>query len=140
MKYSKIASSDAHIPYLEDFWANCQTKFEVRKNLWSRLTLLQIKDFNLPFDISGVIEEDEEVVDLVYIEKVEAYPLLEIDWLMPEEDDLHMRTSPVLAQTEKWLTRKRHSRLGACNFQRIKLVRVHLWLFLVLTKVLLHPL
>lgn len=80
MKYSKIASSDTHIPHLEDFWENRQTNFEVRKKLWSRLTLSQTRDFNLPLDISGVTQEnEEEFVDLVYIEKVEAYPSPEID-------------------------------------------------------------
>lgn len=31
-----------------------------------------------------------------------------------------MRTSPILTQIEKWLTRKKHSRIGACNVQMIQ--------------------
>lgn len=98
MKYLGISSFGAHVHHLEDFLANYQTNFEFRKKFWSRLTMLQIKYFNLPFDILRLIEEnEEEVVDPTYIQKVKAYPLLEIDWSVQEEDDLHKRTSPVLS-------------------------------------------
>ena len=80
MKYSEATSSTLHIPHLEDFWENCQDDFKVRKKLWSRLTLAQIEDFNLPLDVLAMTrEKDEEIIDPTYIEKIEAYPLPEID-------------------------------------------------------------
>jgi hypothetical protein len=106
LRYSKLGSSSLHVSHLEDLWANCQDDFEVRKRLWSRLSLAQIKDFNLTIDTSGVIEEeDEEIVNPSYIEQLDAYPLLKIDWKIPKEDDLHTRTLPILTRIEQWLIR-----------------------------------
>ena len=43
---------------------------------------------------------DEETIEPAYIEKIKAYPLTEIDWTMPEENDLQERTQLILARTE----------------------------------------
>lgn len=58
----------SHVPQLEDFWANCDADYEVRKRWWSRLTLKQIKEFKLQMNVKGVQEDKgEEVVDPFYI-------------------------------------------------------------------------
>ena len=67
LRYSELGSSALHVRYLEDFWANYQDDFEVRKRLWSRLSLAKITDFDLLLDTFGVNEEkNEETVDPTY--------------------------------------------------------------------------
>lgn len=126
LRYSELGSSTLHVPHLEDFWANCQDDFEVRKRLWSRLSLVKIKDFNLPLDTSGYVIEEEGkklltqlTLSKTYIEQVEAYPLLEIAWTIPKEDDLHTRTLPILTRTIIWIIRKKHSKLVARGVQKV---------------------
>lgn len=56
----KNASSFFHSPHLEDFWAKCPDEFEVRKRLWSRLTIKQIIMFNVELETYGLKDDDSE--------------------------------------------------------------------------------
>lgn len=66
------------IPHLEDYCANYANEHVVLKRLWSWFTLSQIVSFSLNVNINGVQEEDENILDPIYIE---SSPLLisEID-------------------------------------------------------------
>ena len=64
-------------------------------------------------------EEDEEIVDPAYIEKIEAFYLQEIDWTKSMEDDLQTRTQPILVRIEQWLMCKRKKRSITYSVHRI---------------------
>ena len=49
----KNVDSFIHVPHLEDYWANCPDEFEVRKRLWSRLTVRKINMFNIDLNTQG---------------------------------------------------------------------------------------
>ena len=92
---------------MEYYWADCLDEFEVRKRLWSRLTINQINVFKININANGIKEDEaEDVIDPFYIEQVEYIPILELDWSKREEDDLMSCTSKVLKRTEKWLKSK----------------------------------
>ena len=87
---------------LEDYWTNFPNEFEVRRRLWSCLTIKQIIMFNVELDTCGLKEEDsEEVLDPFYIDQIECMPIPKIDWGRREEDDVFSHTKDVLARTTK---------------------------------------
>ena len=64
-------------------------------------------------NIKGVEEdENEEVVDPFYTTWVEAFPLPELDWDLPEQHDLQPRNIPTIERTKNWLEDKNKSKLG----------------------------
>ena len=103
----KNAVSLIHSPQLEDFWANCLNEFEVRKRLWSRLTIKQITMFNVELDTYGLKDDDsEEVLDQFYMDQIEYMHIPKIDWEKREENDVYARTKDVIARTAKWIISK----------------------------------
>ena len=103
----KNAVSLVHSPQLKDFWANCLNEFEVRKRLWSCLTIKKIIVFNVELDTYGLKDDDfEEVLDQFYMDQIEYMPIPEIDWEKREENDVYARTKDVIARTAKWIKLK----------------------------------
>lgn len=92
MSNLNILATFMHIPKLEDYWANCSDELEVRKKLWSRMTLRYIITFKLDLNTNSV-EEDEkvDVLDSQFLQKVEVLPISEVDWTKAEEDNLQFQ-------------------------------------------------
>ena len=107
LKYFEMHSSFSHVPQIEDYWVDFQDDNEVRKRFWLRLTMKQVKDFNLQLDTSIIFEEmGKEVVDMEYVKQIKSHPLHTLDWLTLEEDDLQVRTLHVITKTKQWLVSK----------------------------------
>lgn len=67
----------------------------------------QIKSFKVNLNTCGIKEdENKEVVDHLYVEKIECLTMPELNWNKREEDDLFSRMSEVLRRTENWLKMK----------------------------------
>lgn len=74
------ASSLTHVPHLEDYWTNCPDEFEVRKRLWSRLTINQINMFKVDLHTHKINEDEaEEMIDPFYVEQIECIPIPKLD-------------------------------------------------------------
>jgi len=68
----------SHTPKLEDYWEDCSDEFEVRRRLWCRFSLGQIITLNLSRDISGVSDNEEQVIDPQF-EQIKQSPIPKID-------------------------------------------------------------
>ena len=86
---------------------NCIDDLEVKKWAQSCLSIEQIKELNLQFDIHGIEEVGLIVVDPRYYTKVQGTPLEPINWELPKIDDLDVRTSHVPRKTQKQIKMER---------------------------------
>lgn len=63
---SYTASSYEHHPNIEDFWEDCIDEGEVQRRSFMRLTLKNIQNFDISFNIPKDVEEDSVIIDLEY--------------------------------------------------------------------------
>lgn len=71
----------------------------------------QINTFQLKMNVTGVVDNGEDLIDPQYAKKVQGSPIPEIEWDKKEEDQIQMRTFPVIRRTEQWLQKRRLRKL-----------------------------
>lgn len=81
-----------HFPTLEDYWANCEHDFEVRKSDWMRFTIQEIIDYKMGWDVTGVTKDRSDLIDPYFFEWTQVLELPYINWSLPELKDLKERT------------------------------------------------
>lgn len=60
------------------------------------MTLKQIIDYKLGWDINGIIDDGSDIIDLIYVSYVQKQSLDPLDWAQLEEEDLDNRIVAVL--------------------------------------------
>lgn len=95
-----------HFPTMEDYWANCENDFEVRRKDWMRFTVRKIIDYKMGWDVTGIIEDNLDLIDPFFFERIQLLELPYINWSLPELKDLKERTFFVIQRTENWLKNK----------------------------------
>jgi hypothetical protein len=81
-----------HIVDLEDYWANAADEYEVRKRLWSRLSISFIRTIEL-FRVPNQLEDDGEYIQPGFDERQSLSP---IRWSKPELANLITFMIPVV--------------------------------------------
>lgn len=71
---------------------NCENDFEVRKRDWMRFIVQQIIDYNMGWDVIGIIEDSSNLVDPFFFERIQLLELPYINWSLLELKDLKERT------------------------------------------------
>lgn len=105
-------SSYQHQPSIEYFWEDCADENEVLKRDYMRLTLKQIQDFGLSFQILEGVIEDLVVVDPEY-EKLSDKSHPKVDWSKNKVLNMNVRASLVLKRTQDWLEGKWRQAAGS---------------------------
>lgn len=62
-KVIMLVSYEGHIPVLEDFWVGIQDSLESRQRGFYRLTMVQMKEFDIEDDITKDFKDDGELLD-----------------------------------------------------------------------------
>lgn len=95
---------EGHKPRLEEFWANLQYNFEVRENNYYRLSVPQIRDFEIETNLPKELRDDGELLDSIYKEQeIDKKPLSPIRWSAHEDIDIDQITQMVINRTRQWL-------------------------------------
>ena len=95
-----------HIPTIEDFWANAQDDFHVRKLAFSRLSVDMMRAIKWKgLDIPNQLEEDEEVLREDY-NTVEGTELNPVYWDDHQDPSLGAINRTVELHTEWWYNKK----------------------------------
>lgn len=118
---AQLEKNYAHLPALEDFWANCRDEFEVRRRSYSRLTLHQMKDY-LAKDIEGLLDDDGDVLLPMYTRnQIEDQPLPQVNWANKESLSVEERTRQVLKHSKVFLVLKRKKSIPTEQPPRVQL-------------------
>lgn len=93
-----------HQPLLEEFWANLQDQFEVRKRGYERLTIPQMRDFQVKTDILKDTIDDGITLNPKYdMDKVATKDLEPINWVEKEETKIRKISQGVVNISLKWI-------------------------------------
>jgi hypothetical protein len=101
---------------LEDIWENCENEQEVLVRDHSRLTIQQIREFKLKFQLYGIVEDGTEVIEPGW-DREEKH--LGVDWGQDEDDDINLRTRTILTCTDNWLKRQRERKVLGQSCEKI---------------------
>ena len=52
-----------HFTTMQDYWANCENDFEVRKRYWMRFTVQKIIDYKMGWDVIGITKDGSNLID-----------------------------------------------------------------------------
>lgn len=95
-----------NFPNIEDFWDDCEDEFEVRKRDWVGFNLKQICNFKMEWIIEDIKDDESDLIDPFYFEKIQDQPLPTINWTDPEVRDIKERTSFVIKRSEAWFKKR----------------------------------
>lgn len=88
-----------YVHLIEDVWVDCRMKHDIRKLDYCRLTVDQIREFDL-VDIPNDLEEDDNVLDLTYVDKnVSSTSLPLIKWSQKESTYIKDKFQIIFANT-----------------------------------------
>lgn len=100
LKQAMPKAHEGHKPRLEDFWANLQDNFEVREKNYYRLSVPQIRDFEIETNLPKELTDDGELLDSMYKEQeIDKKPLSPIRWSAQEDMDIDRVTQVVINRT-----------------------------------------
>ena len=60
---------------LEDYWVDCADEFESREKFYSRLTVQQIKLYNVDIDVDGVKDDGLHMQTFTYLKRSKGTPI-----------------------------------------------------------------
>ena len=89
----EIFPSDAL--HLEDIWKDYKDEEEVLQRDHTRLTLKQIKSFNLKFNVEGIVDDGSNMEEPGWKESNEL-KFLAVDWHKEEDDNVNRRMRFIL--------------------------------------------
>ena len=71
----QIRSVIKYITTIEDYWVDCRDEFESQDHDFSRLTVGQIKTYNINLDVEGLEDDGQNMYSNTYLTKLRDTPI-----------------------------------------------------------------
>lgn len=88
-----------HIPDLEDFWVDCVDEYEVQNRAHLRLTVQQIRDYDMKINTANIVDDENDLLDPQFVDDRQQGVIPEIDWKNDEEEQIQTKIILVIQRT-----------------------------------------
>ena len=91
-----------NVTTIEDYWADCKDELESRHCAFDRLTVDQIKTYDINFDVEGLEDDGQNMYSNTYLTKLKGPPISSEPYANVE-DNFDVMVAQIIKRTRKWV-------------------------------------
>ena len=91
-----------HITTIEDYWVDCKDEFESRDHAFTRLTVEQVKTYDININVEGLEDDGQNMYSNTYLTMIRNTPI-SLEPYENAKEDLDVMMAQIIKRIGKWV-------------------------------------